>query len=141
LKKLYFGHPVSVYGVESETKLLGIIEREFRGWEVENPNQQKHQDGYQLWKRNTGRGMDYYFREVLPKCDGGIFLPFKDGKWGAGVFGECEFLRRNTKPTWEITHNGVISLIIFWEPVQKRVLSVEETRARVYSPNGKILVY
>lgn len=141
MTRLYFGHPVNVYGTELELKLLNIIRREFRDWEVENPNQECHQAGYQDWKKRTGRGLDYYFQEVLPKCDGGIFLPFQDGKWGKGVFGECEFLRHNAKPTWEITHNGVISLIIFWETVKKRVLSVEETRARVYGADGKVLIY
>lgn len=141
MQTLYFGHPVNVYGTELETKLANIIQREFKSWEIENPNQKKHQDGYQEWKQKTGRGMDYYFLEVLPGCSGGIFLPFRDDKWGAGVYGECEFLRKEVKPTWEITHNGVISLIIFWESVQKRVLSVAETRQRVYGADGKILVY
>ena len=141
MKRLHFGRPISIYGSELDLKLIGIIEREFRDWEVEDPNQKCHQDGYQEWKRNMGRGMDYFFQGVLPKCDGGIFLPFRDGKWGAGVFGECEFLRKDAKPVWEITHNGVISLVIFWEAVKKRVLSVEETRARVYGADGKVLVY
>lgn len=141
MNKLYFGHPVNVYGTELESKLIEIIRRHFQDWELENPNQVRHQAAYKDYKKNTGRGMDYYFNEVLPGCDGGIFLPFRDLKLGAGVFGEAEFLHLHRKPVWEITHSGVISLVMYWSTVEKRVLSVDETRARVYGANGEILAY
>ena len=77
--------------------------------------------------------MDYYREVVLPNCDSGIFLPFEDGMFGAGVFGEAEELYRHRKPIWEITQEGIIYPL----PVLDRMkrLSIAETRKRVYGTN------
>ena len=74
--------------------------------------------------------MKYYFENVLPNMDAGIFQPFVDGKFGAGVFGEAKFLHKQGKPIYEITLEGVVSTL---ELDASRALSVEETRKRVYN--------
>ena len=48
-KKLYFGHPVNVYGTDLEKKLLEKIAADFPDWNIENPNQKNHQEGYEYW--------------------------------------------------------------------------------------------
>ena len=128
-QKMYFGHPISIYNKPKEAELIKIIEKVFVNYEVENPNQPRHSKGYQKWKKRKGNGMLYYYEKVLPHMDAGIFLPFEDGMWGAGVFHEAEFLQQQEKPIYEINVNGDI-LEAHLNPAKK--LSIEDTRARVY---------
>jgi len=136
--KIYFGHPINVYNTDLEKMLLVIIAKLLSEYDIENPNQKKHTDGYQRYKEQTGRGMNYYFEEVLPSCDAGIFLPFRDGAWGKGVFGEAKFLEKNKKLIWQIDHLGLISdvrLADIW------VLSVPETIKRIRTETGAVVPY
>lgn len=140
MKRLYFGHPINVYDTDLERALLLRIAVGFPDWEVENPNQKKHDEGYARYKRETGRPMDYYALEVLPACDGGVFLPFRDGAWGAGVFKEMEVIAGRGCPIWEIRWDGTL-LTLDLAVARSRVLSVEETRARVRDAAGHPLPF
>lgn len=133
--RVYFGHPVCFYNTKKEQFLLSCIERAFPGFDVENPNQPHHQEGYQRWKQWTGKGMDYYFREVLPTMSAGIFLPFADGMLGLGVWGEAEAIYNAGKTIWEISLEGKIKELTL---DKSRMLSHEQTKARVYLPDGSI---
>ncbi len=73
--------------------------------------------------------MLYFFEEVLPMMDEGVFLPFDDGMFGAGVYKEAKFLEDAGKRIWEIDVEGGLSELVLDE---SRKLSVEETRERVY---------
>lgn len=131
LQKIYFGHPVNFYNTDKEKELIQRIQREFPGTEVENPSEQRHQDGYKRYKEKTGNGMNYFFQEVLPLMVKGVFLPFEDGKFGAGVFKEAEFMEKSGKLIYEINLEGIITgkrMAIDYS----RALSVDETRLRVY---------
>ena len=134
MKKLYFGHPINAYNTELEKTLLEKIVSTFPGWDIENPNKPEHDAGYKEWHERTGRGMNYFFEDVLPKCQGGIFLPFRDGAWGIGVFGEAEFLMKLARPAWQITAHGLISPIIRLAEIP--VLSIAETRLRIRTESG-----
>lgn len=137
-RKVYFGHPVNVYNTELERSLLWVIRDNFPDWEIENPNQKKHDEGYARYKKETGNGMEYYFQEVLPHCQVGVFLPFRDFKYGAGVFKEAEFLAKRNYPIWEITEDFLLVRV----PLKNMsVLSIEETRARVRNPDGSLIPY
>ena len=137
-KVLYFGHPINVYDTDLERSLLHRIGLGFPGWYVENPNQKKHDEGYARYKRETGRPMDYYTIEVLPKCHGGVFLPFRDGTWGAGVFKEMEAIAGRGCPIWQISWDGHI---LAARLDTAYVLSVEQTRARIRDAAGNPLPY
>ena len=137
-QRMYFGHPVNVYDTELERFLLRKICEEFPDWAIENPNQKHHAEGYQHYKE-IGRGMNYYFEEVLPYCDGGIFLPFRDGAWGAGVYGEARALSAQGCGIWQIDADGVISHASLL--THAHVLSVEETRARIRDAAGQPIPY
>ena len=129
---LYFGHPVNTYDTDLEHALIGVIGARFPEYLVENPNRPEHQRAYREWKARTGNGMDYYYRKVLPNMDAGIFLPFEDGMWGAGVYHEAAFLHSAGKPVWGITWNGMPIFIPSLNP--EFALSIEETKKRVYGP-------
>ena len=133
-KRLYFGHPINAYGTDLERRLLERIAQAFPDWEVENPNQKKHDEGYERFKRETGSGMRYYTDEVLPSCQGGVFLPFRDGAWGAGVFKEAETIAAAGHPVWTITADGSV---VAADLARVRVLTVDETRARIRDGLGK----
>jgi hypothetical protein len=133
LKKIYFGHPVNVYGTDLEKFLLDTLRVAFPGREIEDPSQKHHSEGY---KR---AGMDYFLKEVLPNCDGGVFLPFRDGKWGAGIFKEAKFLAERGFPIWQITPDGVMRMLPNLSQI--KVLTVEETRSRIRNASGQLIPY
>lgn len=127
---IYFGHPVSVYNTPQEDKLVNIIEEHFPDFTVENPNQKHHGEGYVRYKALEGKiGMDYFFEEVLPKMYAGVFLPFEDEMFGAGVYKEADFIKKDGKSIYEIDYEGNIKDLII-DP--DRFLSIDKTRERVY---------
>jgi len=136
--RLYFGHPVNAYDTELEKSLLKTISDIFPQWHIENPNQKHHADGYKHYVDSGQRGMEYYYREVLPECHGGIFLPFRDGKFGAGVFGEAKFLADRKCPTWQITAAGIISKLDLRADL---ALSVAETKSYIRTLTGETKPY
>lgn len=138
IQRIYFGHPISFYDIPKEDELVKCLEREFPSLAVENPNQPQHQAGYKRFQETKGRGMLYFFEEVLPAMAAGAFLTFEDGKFGAGVWGEAEFLHQQGKPIYEMNIEGRIATMTL---DVSRMLSVDETRSRVYDKDRKIIKY
>lgn len=137
-KRLYFGHPVNVYNTDLENQLLQKISEHFLDWDIENPNQKCHQEGYTHWKETTGNGMDYFTKQVLPSCQGGVFLPFRDGAWGAGVYKEAKFYADQGHPIYMIVLDGIITPLDL-STIQS--LTVEETRSRIRTASGETVPY
>jgi len=134
MRKIYFGHPISFYNTPVETFLMEQIAKAFPASELVNPGLKIHGENYKKWKEETGNGMNYFFQEVLPSCHGGVFLPFEDGLFGKGVFGEAKFLSDLDRITCEIDFTGRVFPLILDEA---RCLSLEETRKRVYPDANK----
>lgn len=139
--RLYFAQPVSAFNSQTVERLLPVIEKHFPNWHIENPNQPHHQEGYKYWKEKTGNGMNYYFKEVLPKMSGGIILPFPDGSWSAGAFGEALRLEELGHPIWKITADGIIiktntNSMYLWD---NGILSVNQTRKLNKIPYDELL--
>lgn len=128
---LYFAHPIDIYGTALESDLIDKIENSFPEYSVENPAKKHHGDNYMFWRNNTGNGMAY-FTELLKcgKIAGEVFLPFEDGKIGAGVAKEIKRVQGLGKKIWEIDRGGIITPVKNLD--DSRILSVEDTRARVY---------
>lgn len=137
--RLYFGHPINMYNTPLEAQLLEKISLIFPDHEIENPNQPHHSEMYRKWKEEFGNGMKYFFEEVLPHCTAGIFLPFRDGKYGAGVYDEAKFLAHRNLPIYRIAADGIISPIA--SLAEMHTLRVKETKLRVYAPNGGFVPY
>ena len=137
-KHLYFGHPINTYNSTLEERLLRQISLSFRGWGIENPNQKHHQEKYEQWKKKTGNGMSYFIKRVLPNCNGGIFLPFRDGAWPSGVFMEAKFFADRNFNIWTISPDGAITNL---DLSNYSSLSREETISRVRTASGKIIPY
>jgi len=137
--KIYFGHPINTYGTPLESRLLTEIALAFPEWEIENPNQEYHQKGCRGCEAEGGNPMEYFFDEVLPDCRAGIFLPFRDGMWGYGVFSEAIVLREQECPIWEISPDGTIVPIMDLDGDLE--LSIEETLARILTSLGETIPY
>jgi len=141
--RIYFAHTVNSYNTDLERRLLMLIQN-FFGVEIENPNQPHHQLGYRAYKikyedHPTKSGMDYFYEEVLPRCNMCICQIFLDRKWGAGVAHEAAFFLALDQPVWIIdpdTHKIRLiteeekELILDKDP--SLVLSIEETRFRIW---------
>jgi hypothetical protein len=118
---------------------LKLIEATFPEWTVENPGEQRHRNGYRRFLKKKGNGMLYFTEKVLPSCEGGIFLPFRDGRWGAGIFSEARILLAKRRPVWLITLSGRATRLQSMKGIVP--LSVSETRQRVYKKGGTIRPY
>lgn len=138
MPRLYFGHPINTYNTTLEERLLRQISLSFPSWEIENPNQKHHEKQYEHWKKTTGTGMNYFTKQVLPNCHGGIFLPFRDGAWSSGVFMEAEFIAGKRWPIWMIVPNGGITALSLSGCTS---LTREETISRVRTASGEIIPY
>lgn len=123
-KRVYFGHPTSVFGTETQERCLLAISSRWSTCAIENPDCAKHEDGYRRY------GMGYYLKQVLPLCDIGVFLAFEDGLFGAGVFEEAKWFEIAGRPRYEIFSDGRIDYLSLYRP---RSLTIEETRARVHA--------
>lgn len=124
--KLYFAHPINTYNTKLERFLLAKIAERFPEYEIVNPNAPEHYAGYKA------RGMDYFTQDVLRGCKVCVFLAFRDGKIGRGVFTEVMTIVWCHLRALEIEPDGVIK---DWTPDYSRRLTVEETRARIRNPD------
>lgn len=152
-QKLYLGRPINLFNTREDGDLLKAVAEFFSDCQIEDPSQKKHGEGYAKYKSLKGQeyngrivnsGMDYYFQEVLPDVDAGIFVLFRDGMFGKGVFGEAEFLEQSGKSIYEVDFDWKkyisssvgrpLNLVRFisLNLDSSRCLSVEETMKRVY---------
>ena len=131
-------HPINTYGTALEAQQLAIIANLFPHHEVINPNEPVHQQACQDMKRILGNGMPYFIH-LAGQCSMGVALPFRDGKLGAGVFAEACRIAHGDRLVWLLSHEGKLSR---FDPTDtSRVLTVEETRARVRNPDGSTRPY
>jgi len=101
----YFAHQVNAYNTDIEASVLLLIGRYFGiiPATIVNPNTPEHQEGYTRYAGNrknladAHKGMDYFFDEVLPRCDSGVMWGYLDGRIGLGVAGEMQKLLRAGK--------------------------------------------
>lgn len=127
MRRLYYMHPINTYDTELERQQLELISRIFLDWEVVNPNAPEHQEGYKL------NGISY-FTDLAASCQGGVALPFRDGKIGSGIFKEAFSLTQNNCPVWKLTFTGRLSTLDVKDETLR--LSIEETRARIRKEDG-----
>lgn len=123
--KIYFAHPITDYGTERQASAIAAIQKFFedRGTplELENPDQPRHQEGYDR------EGMDY-FRKVVESCHGVVFMRFPDGSIGAGVGKELRWSYLNSSRMYEVFDGKVYPLT---GDMPTPILSVEDTRATI----------
>lgn len=118
--KVYFAHPITDYETGRERRALdGMVAQ---GWQVENPNQPHHQEGYQR------EGMEY-FQRLAAACDALVFMRFPNGAIGAGVGKEIGAARGAGIPVYEWFDGEIYG--VYGAPTP--VLSICSTRALLAS--------
>lgn len=129
---LYFAHPINVYDTDLERALLARIAERFPGRSIRNPNTPEDDAAYKA------KGMRHFIDDVLPSCDEGVLLAFRDGMIPAGVYAEAERLHDACCPVWEVLVDGTFKT---WAPNPARRLTVDQTRARIRDADRKLLPY
>ena len=144
--RFYFAHPINTYDTDLELELINRIYLYFQGGiEVVNPSDLVHQKTVETIKaahegrEDASKKIMDYFLELVSSCQGGIGLPFSDGRIGAGVYKELLGIAKGHHPIWLITPGGELK-------PHKRIgsrkpLSIEETRERVYNPDKTLRSY
>ncbi len=131
--RTYFAQPITIFGTELKSVLLARIRERFPGDTIEDPDTPEHQAGY------ARAGMGYYLEEVIPGCKRVVFLAFRDGMIGAGVYAEVQMVLAGGGTAFEIFPNGVITERAVLDPARK--LTVEETRTRLRNEDATLKPY
>ncbi len=131
-RKIYFAHPINTYYTEYEEKSINILENE--GFDVFNPGTKEQQEKFKIYRMENPT--DYYmkyFKMLVDSCDDSAYLPFRDGKIGAGIVYEVTRSNKNGGNIYEvnITNNTLNKVNI--EHVLENQLSIEDTRSRIKS--------
>lgn len=108
--KIYFAHAVNSYNTPIETAFEILIANALTGDDcdlIENPNQLKHQQGYEKYaerQKESGtqhKGMSYFYDEMIPQCTNGcVGVPFLDMRLGLGVASEMKLTIELNRPVW-----------------------------------------
>ena len=113
--KCYYAHSLHLYGTPQEQRDIVLLQT--LGFEVENPNQQKHQDAYLALPEETR--MDY-FVELVRSCDVCAFRAYPNGEIPSGVYKEimAAELHEMPIPVFELP----------WGLMRRGIKNVEHTR-------------
>lgn len=136
--KIYFAHPMSMYGTQFEALCVSALEDRYGKGSVVNPNAPEHKAAYQARKAATGEGMSYFLDTVLPGCDAVAFVACRDGMITSGVAMEVEWFRERGLPVLEL---GLSLVMHFGADYTMRTLSREESKARVRNDDGTTMPY
>ena len=99
--RIYYAHSLSLYGTEQEKRDVKLLED--LGFEVENPNQKCHQEGYKAYTlKFPDQSPMIYFTDLVLTCDALAFRAFVDFKIGGGVFKEAMAAKKAGKPVIEL---------------------------------------
>jgi hypothetical protein len=128
VESLYFAQPINIFGTELKASLIAKIREHFPGVPIEDPDTKEHQEGY------IREGMAYYTGKVLRRGKHVVFLAFRDGKIGSGVWIEVEKVIENGGMVCEILPDGTILENVRLDPA--RMLTIEETRSRIRFPSA-----
>lgn len=117
---IYFAHPTNTYRTALETAAIEALLCD--GWDVLNPADACHQDGY------NDLGMPY-FLDLIGSCEALAYMPFTDGPLGAGVAREVLEATLLGKPVFKI--NPASGQLIGLHTPFAGVLTIAQTRERL----------
>jgi len=127
---VYFAHPINTYNTDIESQCLELIQDKF-GDNIMNPSDDLIQKHLIEYRKDHPNDYMKFFENLLSECNIIVYLPFKDGMIGAGVWFECKIINEKGGDIYEIDlENGTISEIDFGT-VDMKKLTVEETRIRI----------
>lgn len=99
--KLYYAHPMSLYGSKIEQSDLKTLES--LGYEIINPSDPKIVEECNNYKEKHGNdNIMNYFSDLVIKSDCLVFRSFPDGKIPSGIVAEIKTAIDNNKPVFEL---------------------------------------
>jgi hypothetical protein len=128
---IYFAHPINTYNTEYESRAIDIIKDKFPNSNIINPGEQLHQDSFKEYVSSSPKEYMGFFRDLVNECSVIVYLPFKDGKVGAGVRYEIYHLNKRFDEIYEINPEDFSIRKVNMSYVDDNTLTVDETRQRV----------
>ena len=130
MKKIYFAHPIVLYGTNKEKEIIKLIEKEFPKslFEILNPGNYKNE--FQEWKKNNSKEhFMNYFLELVDMCDILVLHPFEDGDIGAGIGLELEQALFHNLPSY-IIDSDTYEFTKITSMRDIKVMSIKETKEK-----------
>jgi hypothetical protein len=113
--RVFYSHPMKLYGSATERREISLIEKRFVGWEIVDPS--THQRN-----ADPGRETEYYLR-LVDSCDCLVFSRYF-GNVTEGVKPEVDHALSKGKPVYELRDERFITVAgpVANLPMRKRLL-------------------
>ena len=128
---IYFARPINTYNTKYESLSIGTIKDKFPNSIIINPGEQSHQESFKGYVSNNPEEYMGYFKDLVNTCSIIVYLPFIDGKIGAGVRYEIFHLHKRFNEIYEINPNDFSIRKVSMGYVDNNTLSIHETRQRI----------
>jgi hypothetical protein len=128
---VYFAHPINTYNTKYESLSIDMIKDKFPNSTIINPGEQSYQDSFKEYVNNDPEEYMGYFKDLVNTCSVIVYLPFNDGKIGAGVRYEIFHLHKRFDEIYEINPNDYSIRKVSMLYVDDNTLSIDETRQRI----------
>lgn len=128
---IYFAHPINTYNTEIEDKSIESIKKKFINSKIINPGEKKHQDEFDVYRRNNPNNYMKYFKDLVSNCTSIVYLPFRDDKIGAGIRYEVYQLNRGGYDIYRVDPIDYSISKVDMDYVDNNTLSIGETRIRI----------
>lgn len=126
--RIYFAHPINTYNTEYEKICISILEN--NNISFLNPGTPEQQAKFKIYREKNDNYMKY-FKNLVLSCDGVAYLPFRDGKIGAGIVYESKVSNKKGGILYEIDINNNDIKQVDIHHILHNQLSIEETRRRI----------
>jgi hypothetical protein len=127
---VYFAHPINTYQTEIEDICLYLIKDKLTD-KIINPGDIMIQKTFADYRAEHPDDYMIFFKDLESTCDAIVYLPFRDGMVGAGIWYEVKEMNIKGGNIYEIDlENDEIKKIDF-EYVDNKKLTVEDTRIRI----------
>jgi hypothetical protein len=128
---IYFAHPINTYSTEYEEQSLMSIKEKFPNSHIINPGDDFYQEQFNKYRENNPKDYMPYFKDLVNQCSAVVYLPFRDGKVGAGVRYEIFQLNNRYDNIYEINPEDFSINKVSMKYVDENTLSIDETRKRI----------
>lgn len=103
-----------------------------------NPSEEHYQSEFKVYRENNPDSYMVYFKNMIGKCTDIVYLPFKDGMIGAGIWYEVHQVDPDHIYEIDLPNNDIKKVSL--EHVDDRKLSIEDTRVRIKKDFNDITV-
>jgi hypothetical protein len=111
--RVFFSHPMKLYGTEAERRQLALIKEHFAGYEVVDPSKEERPGkgrgrGVEGEEEEVGEGGIKFYLQLVDSCDCLVFSRLF-GNITEGVRPEVEHALAERKPVYELRGARIIA--------------------------------